>query len=555
MGSFLDTMKRLGPGRLLLLAGIALSTIGFFAYMTKELTSPEMALLYGDLDFDDSSEVVTKLDSMGVLYELSADGTRIFVTDSEVQNLRLSLAQEGLPRGGSIGYELFDRADGFGTSSSMLDINRLRALEGELVRTIRTIASIKAARVHLVMPKRELFSRDRQEPSASIVIKLRGNLRLSKNQVSAIQHLVAAAVPDLKPDRVSVIDDQGNMLARGVSEDESGVPTAANTEELQRAYEDRLTNMIEELVGRTLGADKVRAEVTAEMDFDRITSTAEIFDPDSQVVRSTQNVEEANSDSEGSGQEPVSVGQNLPSVNADNQSAAAQNLSHSSRIEEVVNYEISKTVKSHVRETGAVRRLSVAVLVDGTYEKGADGKSTYIPRDDTEIIQLAGLVRSAIGYDEVRGDQVEVVNMRFAPLDLPTPFDKEVSWFDEFNVRGYIRIAETLVLFIVALLVLLLVVRPIVTRTLAATKISEKEGNKLLTDGTAGQQALPGPDGAAAAAVASAAEAKTQLTDMMDVKNIEGQMRANSLKAIGQIVEHHPEEAVSIVRSWLYDKG
>lgn len=554
MGSFLGTMKRLGPTRLMLLAGIALSIVGFFAYMTKELTTPEMALLYGDLDFDDSSEVVTKLDSMGVIYELSADSTRILVADSEVQRLRLALAQEGLPRGGSVGYEIFDRSDGFGTSSSVLDINRLRALEGELVRTIRTITSIKAARVHLVMPKRELFSRDRQEPSASIVIKLRGNLSLSKNQVSAIQHLVAAAVPDLQPDRVSVIDDRGNLLARGMSDDESGAPTASNTEELQRAYEDRLSNMIEELVGRTLGADKVRAEVTAEMDFDRITSTAEIYDPDGQVIRSTQNVEEANSDSDGGGQSPVSVGQNLPSVNAESQGAGAQNVSSSSRVEEVVNYEISKTIKSHVREKGVVRRLSVAVLVDGAYEKGADGESIYIPRADAEIAQLTGLVRSAIGYDEARGDQVDVVNMRFAPVDLPAPFDKEVSWLDEFNVRGYIRIAETLVLFVVALLVLLLVVRPIVMRTLAATKPAAKDEGKLLTDESGGQQALPGPDGTMVAA-SGAADAKSQLSEMMDAKSIEGQMRANSLKTISEIVENHPEEAVSIVRSWLYDKA
>src|SRR5690606_30187616 len=212
---------------------------------------------------------------------------QIYVPADQVAKLRLSLASEGIPAGGSIGYELFDRADALGTTNFVQQINQIRALEGELARTIRSIRQVRAARVHLVMPKRELFSNDRAEPTASVVLTIGGGL--DKGQVSAIQHLIASAVPGMKASNVSVIDSSGELLARGAEDGELDV---ANSEDMRRSYEARMSQAIEQLLAQTLGAGKVRAEVTADLDFNQVTTNKEDFNPDGQVVRSTQTVEE-----------------------------------------------------------------------------------------------------------------------------------------------------------------------------------------------------------------------------------------------------------------------
>src|SRR5690606_23559620 len=192
------------------LGGVALASLVFFAYLASRLDSPDMALLYADLDTKDSSQIVAKLDTLAVPYELRANGTQILVPADRALRLRMSLAEEGLPSGGSVGYEIFDKSEGLGASNFVQNINLLRALEGELARTIGSMAQIRSARVHLVLPKRELFSRDQLQPSASIAVSTSGPGQLSKTEVAAIQHLVAAAVPGLKPQRISIVDDQGN---------------------------------------------------------------------------------------------------------------------------------------------------------------------------------------------------------------------------------------------------------------------------------------------------------------------------------------------------------
>ncbi len=333
------------------------------------------------------------------------------------------MAEEGLPNGGSIGYEIFDKSESFGTINFVQNVNLVRALEGELARTIRTMGQVTEARVHLVLPKRQLFSRKRQEPSASIVIKTRGPKKLGKVQVLSIQHLVASAVPELKISRISVIDHRGRLLARAGSPDDRGVIGASDNDEIQRDQEERLVRAIEELPEQSVGIGKVRAQVTAQMNFDRITTNSETYDPEGQVVRSTQNVEEkANSLDQRSGAD-VTVSNNLPDAKDSKTQNKDNTTNQSSRVEETVNFEISKTVKSHVREMGTVKRLSIAVLVDGTYSLDKDDKRIYKPRSKKEIDDLSALVRSAVGFDTKRGDTLRVVNMRFvnaAESDIDT---------------------------------------------------------------------------------------------------------------------------------------
>ncbi|CAN0567632.1 unnamed protein product, partial [Laminaria digitata] len=270
-----------------------------------------------------------------------------------------------------------------------------------LARTIRSIGSVDEARVHLVMPKRELFSRREQKPSASVVIKSRGAGKLSKAQVMAIQHLVAAAVPRLEPERISIIDSRGRLLARAGGESDDGGTFASTSDELRRAHEERVTRQIEQLVEQSVGFGKVRAQVSAEMDFDRITTNIEQYDPDGQVVRSTQTVEENAQSSDQDGQNAVTVANNLP--DAQQNAGGAGTASQSNRTEETVNYEITRTVKNHVHETGTIRRISIALLVDGTYATNEDGDRVYAERSQEELEKIEKLVKSGIGLNEQRG--------------------------------------------------------------------------------------------------------------------------------------------------------
>ncbi len=556
MNSLSDTIRNLGAARLGLMAAVAAGSLAFFIYLTSRLATPDMALLYADLDPQDSGQIVSRLEQNDTPFRIGADGSQIFVPADEVGRLRIAMAEDGLPAGGSIGYEIFDRSEGLGTTSFVQNVNHVRALEGELARTIRAITRIKQARVHLVLPKRELFSRDRQEPTASIVIAMQGSQRLERQQVLAIQHLVSAAVPGLKPTMVSIIDSGGNLLARTADEgDLQG--TATTAEEMRVAHETRLIRTVEELLERSVGRDNVRVQVSADMDFDRITENAETFDPDGQVVRSTQTVEEQSGSVDGQGLPPVTVGGNLPDAEL---GAADANGSQSNalRNEETVNYEISRTVKTFVRESGAVRRLSVAVLVNGITTVAEDGTSTYEPRSAEEMQQLSSLVRSAVGFDEARGDKLEIVNLQFADaaMDLSAA---EGSGFLGFTEAQLMRIAEVLVLGIVAVLVLLLVVRPLVGRMVdgggggtGVGRIADRSAS-----GAGGRPALAGPDsgGDDRLSPSNSEVVADEIEHMIDLNKVEGRVRASSVRKIGEIVDKHPDEAVAIIRNWLYQEA
>jgi flagellar M-ring protein FliF len=558
----MQTLRNLGPMRLAALGAVAFALIAFFVFVVARLTSPGYGLLYSGLDPSDSSAIVQRLDAQNVPYQLRADGAEIMVPQDQVTKLRLSLAGEGIPSGGSIGYEIFDRADALGTTNFVQQINQVRALEGELARTIRSLRQVKSARVHLVMPKRELFSRDQSEPTASVVLVLQGG-PLDKEQVSSIQHLIASAVPGMKANSVSVIDNKGNLLARGAEGDNG--QDSASLEDMRRSYEIRLTRSIEELLTQTLGADKVRAEVNADLDFNQMTTNTENFNPDGQVVRSTQTVEENDNSNEKQQDNSVSVANNIPNPPAQQNGAGSNSQSQNQRNEETVNYEISKTTQVEVKHSGTVKRISAAVLVDGTYKPDANGTPVYAPRSQQELDQIGTLVKSAIGFDDKRGDVVQVVNMQFtAPEDQGTaPF--ELLGFDK---QDLMRIAELLVLALIAVLVLLLVVRPLLNRMLALPGIAQSglalagPQGAALPPGVAAALAIPGPPGSmqalpgmggalSAGGMAEAENMATEIDQMIDINQVEGRVRASSLKRISDLVQQHPEQAVNIMRGWM----
>jgi len=543
----IETIRNLGPIRLLTIAGVLAGVVGFFFFLMTRLTTPDMALLYNDLSVADSGRIIAKLEGMNVPYDLKGNGTTILVPSDQVLRLRMSMAQEGLPAGGTIGYEIFDKSESLGTSSFVLNINHLRALEGELSRTIGALAYVRSARVHLALPKRELFQRDQQEPTASVVLQMNGGRRLDKSEIQAIQNLVAAAVPRLKPTRISIVDGQGTLLARGQDGDAASANAAQTGEEAKTAYEARAVRMVEDMLERILGPGRVRAEITAEMDFDRISTTSETYDPDGQVVRSTQTVAE-NATSREANSQTVSVQNNIPAQTPPTGPEAGGTANASNRNEETVNYEISRTTKTHVRESGNIKRLSVAVAVDGLY----DAQKAYQPRSADELAQLGRLVKSAVGFDEKRGDSFEIVNMRFASNG--SDLDDGPRPLFGLDKSDYLRIAEMVTLGIVGILVILLVVRPIVRRFLEALPDAIASSKQMIADTTGGPKpALPGgAPGMLGLAPAMAGEAGEMIESTIDMQQVDGRVRESSVKKIGEIVDKHPEEAVNIIRNWMY---
>lgn len=543
MNSFLETLKQLGPARLAIMGSVLLGLMIFFIFVSLRVSSTEMSLLYSDLSTMDSSAMAARLEETKIPYEISTDGTRIMVADTEVGRARMLLAEAGLPNGGSLGYELFDQQSGFGTTNAVQNINALRALEGELSRTIAALDPVRSARVHLVLPQRELFARENRPASASVALGLRPGKRIEQEQIAAIQSLVASAVPELKMEQVSIIDQNGKLLARGGDTAENQATMKA--EELRLKNEQRLIQNIEDLVGRTVGYGKVRASVTAELNFDRVKTDEELFNPEQQVARSTQTVEEAAQEQEAAEADNVSVENNLPGVGADTLGAAGPN-SNSNRTEETTNYEISKTIRSTVREGGDVRRLSVAVLVDGTYTAAEDGTKTYVPRTEEQLAQIETLVKSAIGFDEERGDTLEVVNMPFAEID--TSEDLPDNTLFGFDKNKLLDVVEVVTVAIMIILVILLVLQPMVGRLLAAeggTGLDEDTERDLIASGPR-PPALEGPN-----QEFEPANLTEEEDSMIDVQKVEGKVKASSVKKVEDIVDAYPTETVSVIRSWM----
>jgi len=559
VNSFIATLQQLGPARLGVMGAIILGLLMFFVFISMRVSSPDMKLLYTDLSSEDSSAIAAKLEETEIVYEISADGARVSVPSKDIGKARMLLAAEGLPNGGSLGYEIFDKQSGFGTTNFVQNINQVRALEGELARTISSLDNIRSARVHIVLPQRELFSRETKTSSASVFLGIRPGSAVEQQQIISIQSLVASAIPNLKAANVSIIDSNGNLLAKGGDEDADILSLKA--EDLKRSYESRLTHKIEDQVSRIVGFGKVTAIVTAEMNFDRISTNEEKFDPEGQVLRSTQTTNEANKEREPAS-ENVSVANNLPGVGGDILNDTAP-TAESQKTEEVANYEISKVVRNTVREAGEIKKLYVSVVVDGKYAKDADGKATYEPRSQEEMDKIRALIRSAAGLDETRGDVLEVANMQFIEQDTVDEYIDDRMLFG-FEKSDLVSAAEVLIVSVLIILVVLLVLQPMVGKILAIEKSqsNNNDDDQLLSELlNAPQQnpALMGPNGQMMSDEELAAYQQSggdgSQESLINIAGIEGKVKASSLKKVEEIVEAYPNETVSVIRSWMTQEG
>ncbi|HLA21798.1 MAG TPA: flagellar basal-body MS-ring/collar protein FliF [Pseudolabrys sp.] len=565
MQGFFDFVKSLGAARMAAMAAVTLTLIGFFSFLMIRMTTPQLVPLFTDLSVEDSNAIVKDLERQAIAYEIKNDGAIVLVPKDKVARLRMKLAEGGLPKGGGVGYEIFDKSDALGATSFIQNINHLRALEGELARTIRGIDRVQSARVHLVLPERALFSRDKAEASASIVLKLRGSIEAQ--QVRAIRHLVASAVNGMKPERVSVIDETGKLLADGASQDNA----MGGADERKMAFENRLRSQVEGIVSSVVGPGRARVQLTADFDLNRITQTSDKYDPDGRVLRSSQTREEQSSNGEGGGG-PVSVANELP---GSNQQSGGANRDNNRKTEEITNYEISRTTKTEVIEAGRVNRISAAVLVDGNYSKNDKGESVYAPRAKEEIDRIAALVRSAIGFDAKRGDQVEVVNLRFADA-APIVGNEPAGWMSylQFSKEDIMRGAEVGVMALLGLIVLFLVVRPLVRRIvtpegmeagsvgmagvagamgIAGGTVIQGAGGMTISGGGNGSITNSGGANISIGGNEEAVVISNRTSAMIDVAKVQGQVHAVSVQKVGELAEKNPHEAVSIIRNWLHE--
>ena len=555
MQNLIGQLRGLGRIQVLALAGIGIGVLGLIAFLVLRAGTPPMGLLYGDLETRDAGAVVAALERQRVPYRLAAGGTQVLVPALDVPRLRLALAREGLPAGGSIGNELFDRNESLTTTPFQQEMNRLRAMEGELARSIRGLAGVRAARVHLVLPRREAFSRERAEAQASVLLTMQGAQRLDREGVQAVLHLVVAAVPGLRAQNVSIVDSRGELLARG-GQALTGPAGAQTQEELRRGQEARLSRAVEEMLERVLGPGRVRAEVALEMDFDRVETREERFDPENQVPRSTQSSTETSRSQEGGA---VGVGNNLPGAEA---GAATGN--QESRQEETTNFEIGRTLRNVLREHPTTRRLTVAVLVDGVTEPrpagAAGGPATKRERTPEELARIVALVRNAVGFNEQRGDRVEVVSMPFAEAE-DAPRETGPLGLD-IPQAVLARLLETAVIGLLILLTLLLVARPVARKLSLSLNPTPAlagmaGGDAVALAGAGGAPGIPGrpgdpalPPGEAAAGLLPGTGG-TEEERMIHLAHVQGQMRASSIARITKLVDESPDQALLAVRRWL----
>lgn len=553
MAALVDTVRNMNRGSASALLGLASLLIVAFIVMALRMTTGAMAPLYTNLTFEDSAEIVEELEKSGVPYQILGNGSQILVPNDRVLRMRMSLASQGLPATGSIvGYEIFDRSETLGTSSYVMNINLARALEGELSRTISSITNVDSARVHLVFAKREIFSREKDKPTASVTIKMRGGKSLEKSEVQSITHMVASAVPSLNASSVTVVDSHGRLLARGDGDEmEAAVD---HMQELQTSYEKRTRANLEELIEKVIGAGKVRVQVSADMNFDRVVTNVENYDPDGQVARSVQSNSERTNVQESSGSNNTSVSTNLPQSSSA-AGGANNNTEITEQAVETVNYEISKTVRNHISEGGEIERLSVAVLLDGTYGEN----DSYTPRTEEELKQIRMLVSSAVGFDEKRGDTIEIVNMRFTNEVFQVA---EQTMFQKF--RGEAQgIIQTLIIAVVAILAILLVLRPAVSQLIKQSQSASQRAGAQLAALEGGGGSMQGAasamiDGGGGGGMGDGGGGSGAVGDgggdgesLIDVANIKGGMRASSIRKANEIIDQFPEETMNVVRGWM----
>jgi flagellar M-ring protein FliF len=538
LNQIMNSWNALALRQRMVVIGATLAMVMAVWGLTKLASAPNYALLYAGLENSAAGDVVQALEARGIPYDVR--GGAIFVPDKDRDALRLTLAAEGLPANNGQGYELLDNLSGFGTTSQMFDAAYWRAKEGELARTIVSNPQITTARVHIANSSANPFQRD-LTPSASISVTTTGGV-LTLAQARALKYLVASAVPGLDPESVAVIDGKGGLIG---SDDETG--TGPSADDKATMLRDRVQRLMEARVGQGNAVVEVSVDTVTESELIRERS----FDPEARVVISTD-TEELTDRSENQGGGDVTVASNLPDGNAGG--GGDSSSSQKAETRERVNYEVSETTREITRGPGAIKRLTVAVLVNGTYQDDGTGGQTFVPLPDAELEALRDLVSSAVGYDEARGDQI---TLRSLPFERPEGLGTgplEPGLFS--GTIDTMRLIQMAVLAVVALILGLFVLRPILSR-----------GEADIGMATAG--ALPAPAGRQSADVPLEGEIEP-LGGFGDLPMMGGEGmpdfsglgmgdfgsdsgEEDPVDRLRGLIADRKDETVEILRSWLED--
>lgn len=522
----------------IVLAAVTLGIAAGVLALALWARTPEYAVLYGRLAPDDAGQVVRTLQEANVPYRLADQGRAVLVPADRVYDLRLQLASQGVPQGGSVGFEIFDKTS-FGMSDFAQKVNYTRALEGELTRTIRRLEGVEGARVHLVLPERKLFEEEAQPASASVVLQLSAGRRLAPKQVQAVVYLVSSSVEGLTPERITVVDTGGNVLYQAAGDQTTLL--AANQIEFKRAYEKDAERRVKELLERVFGSGAAVVQVSAVLDFDKVEETSESFDPAATAVRSEARTTETSSGPAAGTAGIPGVTSNLAPGTAPGATGAtgaaapaAAPLSTSNRENETINYEVSKKVTKVQRGQGALKRLTVAVAVDGTY-RSVQGRreKEFVPRTADELAKVRALVERAVGFDATRGDQVEVTSIPFKPAE-------GVEEARMFTLDTYLALAKYGAAVLIALILVFAVLRPMLRwlgRSAEVAAVTEPmtvaELERRMEGGEPGKPA----------------EYK------LDETTPEETLKRETLrKRILEVVKQEPETAAHLVRSWLAEE-
>jgi len=551
--SLFATLKAYGIGRISAILGAMAGVAAVFALIFLNTAGAPQSLLYSNLDLKEATEISSALEQAGIKHEMKGDGSTVFVKRDEVATARMMLASKGLPTQASVGYEIFDNAPALGQTEFVQKIDRQRALEGELSRTIRSLRGISSARVHLVIPERDLFSDTVAAPSGSVVVGLSGGA-LTPDQIAAIRNLVASAVPNLKADSITLVDDRNRLLAAGGDGQDGLDPTGAGR---KSEIEDILRKRVLDIVQGVVGPGAARVMVTADINPTARTKEEVRYDPDGQVVRSTQTGEQTDRNSDGTNG-GVTAANNIPGGAG---AGAGSNVNESGETNETTNYEISSTKTTEITAPGELRKVSVSVAVDhiATPAKDAKSQPTYAARSAEDMKRIEDLVRAAVGYDAQRGDQMSVVNIRFNAPALGAGTTAAPPLLD-FTKNDIMRGIEILILLILGLLTIFLVARPLLKYIKGDVVV---EGGKLIGPGGVilGPAGVNGviqtADGPVVAMLNEKGEEvyvpATEMDQRIDMARIEGQVKASSVKKVSEFVDRHPEESLAILRSWLHE--
>lgn len=437
-----------------LLVGLAAS-IALGVYVVLWSRTPDYSVLYHQVSTRDAGDIVNVLQQQNIAYKVDTDTGMILVDSGKLHKARMALAAQDLPHSSGDGFDLIEKDQGFGTSDFIQNARYQRALEGELARTIMAISAVENARVHLALPKESAFLADKRKPSASVFINLARGRQLSDEQVSAIIHLVASSVPDMESNEVTLVDDKGHLLSR--TDSASGIGLSTRQLEYKQKVEGQLANNIENILLPIVGPNKVRAQVVASMDFTQMEMTSESYDPDSPAVRSEQRVEEHDKGGSALGGVPGALSNQPPGAATAPQNAntatttTTVNGNQKSQVRYTINNELDRSIVHRRRSPGAIKKLSVAVVVDHKMVKNAKGELVSTAYTQDELNRFTTLVKEAVGFDAIRGDSVNVINAEFSapPTIGPAPpksfFDKPWVWDVGKQVLGGLLAA--LVLF------------------------------------------------------------------------------------------------------------